>query len=87
MRTMDIQETFDTAATELCRRVGLPYPPPSGKTYGVNDAEWTAEEEADFKAWLIDYLKTVPAFKRMGMRYVKKEADWFMFQFGWRTKE
>jgi hypothetical protein len=79
-------EHFDVIATELCRRVGLPYPPPDGTKYEVDAATWAEKEEADFEKWLFDYLKIVPLFKRMGIKYIRKEIQWFMFQFSWKTK-
>ena len=79
-------EYFDDIAGELCRRVGLAFPPPAGTKYEVEDATWTEAEENDFKEWLIVYLKTVPLFKRRGVPYIKKEADWFIFQYSWKYK-
>ena len=81
---MKTDDTFNVIATELCRRVGVEYPPP--KKLNVEDYEWTQEEEDDFEKWMTNYLKTVPSFRRMGLPYIKKEVDWFIFQYGWKTK-
>jgi len=78
---------FDVIATELCRRVGLPFPPPEGTKYEVDTATWTEAEETDFRVWMKAYLKTVPMFKRMGVRYIDKEIMWFVFQHGWKLSD
>lgn len=80
-------EQFDVIAAELCRRVGLAYPPPEGTKYEVDAATWTLAEESDFREWLIAYLKTVQPYKRMGRRYTLKEVEWFIFQYSWKYKE
>lgn len=81
------KEIFDVIATELCRRVKLTYPPPEGSKYKVDAATWTKVEEDDFREWMKKYLLTIPSFRRMGVRYIKKEIEWFVFQFGWKYKE
>lgn len=86
MNSTALTKTVGIAVTELCRRVNLPWPPPEGTKYEVDQATWTEAEENDFKEWLIAYLKTVPIFKRMGMKYLKREADWFIFQYSWKYK-
>ena len=80
-------EVFDVVAGELCLRVGLKYPPPVGTKYEVDAATWTEENEDHFREWLTSYLKTVPRFKSMGKAYIKKEVDWFVFQYGWKYKD
>jgi hypothetical protein len=81
------RKTFDAIATELCRRVGLAFPPPKGIVYQTDAAQWTPAEENDFREWLTGYLKTVPPYKRMSKSYIKKEVDWFIFQYSWKYKE
>jgi hypothetical protein len=76
---------FDLIATELCRRVGVGYPPPN--KINPQDYEWTQEEEDDFRKWLTKYLKSRTMFKEMGNKYIEKEVEWFIFQYGWKTKE
>ena len=80
-----VKTVFDAAVTELCRRVGITYPP-EHKT-APQDYEWTQAEEDDFRKWLTGYLKKSQPFKRMGVRYIKKEVDYFMFQYGWKVKD
>ena len=84
MNTCEHTKTFDAVAAELCRRVGLPYPPPKGTKYKVSLRAWTKAEENDFREWLMAYLCTLPPYKRMGKTYIKKEIDWFLFQYGWK---
>jgi hypothetical protein len=80
-------ETFDAIANELCRRVGLAFPPPEGTKYEVGDAQWTEAEENDFRGWLTGYLKTVPGWKQRSKREIKREVDWFIFQYGWKYSD
>lgn len=87
MNTYKRTETFDVIAAELCRRVGLAYPPPKGTVYETDAATWTEAEESDFRDWLTAYLKTVPRYKRMGKSYIRKDVEWFVFQYGWKYKE
>jgi hypothetical protein len=81
----EIKKVFDVLATELCRRVGCPYPQP-GKQIQPTDYEWTAEDEEDFRVWVMKYLKKVPYFKRMGKRYIERELEWFIFNYSWKLK-
>ena len=82
------KKQFAKIEEELCRRVNLPYPPPEGKRYDVSkDANWTEAEEADFKQWLIAYLRATPAFKRMTKRYAEDWAGWIVFDLGWRISD
>ncbi len=74
-------------SVELCRRVGANFPPPPGKQIGPTDYEWTEAEEESYEAWLIEYLLKIPMFRRLGKRYVKKEAEWFMFNYGWKIRK
>jgi len=80
-----MSEITNALSTELCKRVGLEYPPP----YEVapTDYEWTQAEEDDFVQWMKQFLLTVPMFKRMGKRHINKEISWFIFQYGWKIKE
>ncbi len=87
MNAYERTQTFDAIATELCKRVGLTFPPPEGTKYEVDAATWTEAEENDFREWLTGYLKTVSPYKRMGKPYIKKEVNWFIFQYGWKYKE
>jgi hypothetical protein len=80
-----VKKVFDVVVTELCRRVGLKYPPE--QQVAPQDYEWPQSEEDDFRKWLTDYLKSVQPFKRMGVKYIKKEVDYFMFQYGWKVKD
>lgn len=73
---------------ELCRRVGLPYPSPAGKPYDVSkDATWTEAEEAEFKVWLVKYLRTIPRLKRMRKASIENWAGWIVFDLGWKISE
>lgn len=73
---------------ELCRRVGLPYPSPAGKPYDVSkDATWTEAEEAEFKVWLVKYLRTIPRLKRMRKTAIENWAGWIVFDLGWKISE
>ena len=55
---------------------------------------WTAEQEQEFRAWLINYLKTTPAARRELMRFpslqgkrdLERFADLFLLNYGWKTK-
>lgn len=81
------EENWSVVIKELCRRVGLAYPLPPGEQYEVDAATWTKAEEDDFRVWLTDYCKTVPKFKRRGLRWIKQTVDWFIFNFSWKYKE
>jgi hypothetical protein len=82
-----LSKIFDNCAKELCRRVGVIYPIETGEIIEPYHYEWTAEEEKDFMEWMKGYLKTIPYFKRMGVKYIDKEISWFIFQYGWKYKE
>ena len=84
---MGKDNVFDKIAGELCRRVGLEFPPPAGTKYEVGDATWTESEEDDFRKWLTAYLKTVRPYKSMVKARLKKEIDWFIFQYSWKYKK
>lgn len=86
MNTNERTKTFDTIATELCRRVSCPYPPPKGMVIQPQDYAWTEAEENDFRKWMMGYLKTVPMFKRMGKPHMRKEVAWFILQYSWKYK-
>ena len=82
------KKQFTKIEEELCRRVNLPYPPPEGKPYDVTQAAtWTEAEEADFKQWLIAYLRATPAFKRMSKKSIENWAGWIVFDLGWRISD
>ena len=78
---------YNDIESELCRRVGLEYPPPSGEKYQVDAATWTKAEEDDYRAWLYQYLRTKPTWKNRGKNYIKSEVDWFIFGYSWKYKE
>jgi hypothetical protein len=83
-----ITQIFDDCAVELCRRVGLCYPPSEkDKPYKVDDATWTIEEEQDFAEWMKKYLKSCSRFKIMGKNHISKEVDFFLFSYGWKYKK
>lgn len=83
----DAKEIFDVLAAELCQRVGLDYPPPVGSKYEVTDATWTETDQNDFIEWMRKYLSKTQPFKRMGKKYIEKEIQWFIFQYGWKCEE
>jgi len=83
---MTDKEVFEVLAKELCRRVNAEYPPPEGTIIKPTDYSWTETEECDFKEWMKKYLFTAPMFKQRGKQYIAKEADWFIFQYGWKTR-
>jgi len=44
---------------------------------------WTREQELDFKVWLVGEMRK--DFKISRKRAIN-EADWFILDFGWKTK-
>jgi len=55
--------------------------------------EWNASEEEDFKSWIVDYLyenkdarNYLMRFPRKNKKDLKKLADEFVFNYGWKTK-
>jgi hypothetical protein len=77
----------DFVFTELCSRVGLPYPPPPGICYEVDAGQWTLAEEKDFREWLVKYCNSIPKIKRRGKVWLEKALSWFILQYSWRYKE
>ncbi len=75
---------MEKVSEELCRRVGLPFPPPKGVKYAVDDATWTQEEEDDFKIWLRAYLNK--RYKHMTKRSLDRQVSWIIFGYGWKIK-
>jgi len=80
----DHNDHFDIIAKELCNRVNLPYPPIEGHKYKVDATKWTITEEEDFRQWLITYMKTIPRYRRRGIKWIQKTVAWFIFQYGWK---
>lgn len=87
MRKKTVQEALECAEEELCKRVGLKYPPDDGVIYTPDSATWTKEEENDFKYWMLQYLRQVSAFKTVKLKALTKEIDWFVLQYGWEYKK
>ena len=82
------KKQFAKIEEELCRRVNLPYPHPEGKQYDVStSANWTEAEQGNFCEWLLAYLKKIPKFRRMGKAWIKEQAGWIVFKYGWRISE
>jgi len=79
------EQTSDIIFRELCKRVGLPYPPPPGEPYKVDAATWTQEQEDDFKGWLRTFLGRRSPW-RLSKRLRDRAVDGIIFQFGWVTR-
>ena len=86
IKSKENKDIVKVISEELCQRVNLPYPPPIGTKYKVDDAVWTQSEENYYRNWLVEYLKSVPRFKLMGIKYINKEVDWFVGNYGWKYK-
>ena len=86
MNTYERTKTFNAIATELCRRVNCPYPPPKGTVIQPQDYSWTEAEENDFREWMMGYLLSIPGWKRMGKVSLKREIVWFMLQYSWKYR-
>jgi len=80
---------------EMCKRVGAKF---KDVDFGSNrwyvDYQWTEEEQSDFKTWLADYLyKTREARQELTTiwnntkKRCRDAASFFIFNYGWRTKE
>jgi hypothetical protein len=78
---MNEKETIDALATELCRRVGAPYPSP--KPIKPTDYTWSQEQEDDYRAWAVNLLKSKGPLKRMGKKYINAVMDTFLGNYGW----
>jgi hypothetical protein len=87
MRRKTKEEIWESIVEELCNRVGLKYPPDEGVKYKIDDATWPLDEEFDFKMWMFNYLRETTPFKRMSLRKLTSEIDWFMFAYSWKYKE
>lgn len=44
---------------------------------------WTEQKQKKFKVWLVKELRTLSMTKRMA----EVEAEWFICNYGWTTKE
>lgn len=56
--------------------------------------EWTEAEQDSFKEWLVGYLytntqarKAIVEIPIRNKRHLKKVADMFVFNYGWKLKE
>jgi hypothetical protein len=84
-----------TVFQELFRRVGDEYSvEKTADDFWFNQHEWTEEEQKDFIKWLTDYLMVHKEARHELMRFPirnKKKceatAQWFSFQYGWKTKK
>ncbi len=80
---------------EMCKRVNAPYDQIDFQQKDwFSKYEWTMDEQADFNEWLVAYLYTNTQARKALLevpirtkRHIKKAADMFLFQFGWRFKE
>jgi hypothetical protein len=79
-----MKETFNALATELCRRVGAPYPSP--KPINPTDYTWTQSEEDDYREWAINLLRSKGPLRRMGKKYVSAVMDTFLANYGWMVE-
>ena len=79
-----LTEFRDDCIKEMFRRVGVEY-----SAEFVTDpkwfwkCEWTEEQETDFKKWLIKQMKKHSLLKHRA----DKEADWFLFMWGWKIRK
>jgi hypothetical protein len=90
---------------EMCRRVGADFDTLDFEEEGKYDSdkkewikkpwymqhEWTLEEEADFKVWLMEELKHPSVKNAVGCVATDKQsrktaAMWFLVSHGWSTK-
>jgi len=88
---MITDKLYETAVVEMAKRVGLNWESYEdalaySKEHGTvwyNTLEWTEDDMADFKDWLIKLL-------RKETKWSKKKCDWeagvFILCYGWRTK-
>ena len=81
--------------TKMCEFVGTT---PDKVDFDARDwywqYQWTEEEQEKFKKWLIEYLKensyarkTVMRFPRKNSAMIKKVANTFIFNYGWKIKK
>jgi hypothetical protein len=52
------------------------------KPFWFHERSWTTKEEESFKDWLVWYLKNN---YKMTIKKAKKEADFFLLSYGWKT--
>jgi len=80
---------------EMCSRVNADYEHLDFKSPNwFMEYEWTEVEQDSFKKWLVDYLyndtkvrKAICKFPIRTKRHLRKVADMFLFQYGWKIKD
>jgi len=56
------------------------------------DHEWTAEQEEEFRKWLLQHLKKLPMkrFRQLyssGKYQLEKKVMWFCMMYAWKIKQ
>lgn len=71
---------------EMFLRVGEKYPNKelTDRDMWYTLRSWTKEEEKSFKEWMIKYMTKK---ERVSKKKAKEEVSFFLFQYGWTTKE
>jgi len=85
---------LDIILEEMFKRVGAIYDPAKVHIDGwYNEHEWTKTEEDNFINWLAELLYSnkdarnkIMAFKSKNKKRCKDAANWFVFNYGWKTK-
>jgi len=94
-RLADMNPYLQRALMEMCKRVGADA---ESIDYGADDwyvqHEWSQQEQELFKDWLAAWLyddakarRALMEFPRKNKKYCRQVADWFVFQYGWRTSQ
>lgn len=77
-------QTTEDCLVELFKRVGEPYPnelTKQDKWYHLR--AWTKDEEADFKKWMDDLLKSRYKWSKSKR---SREVAYFLLAYGWKNK-
>lgn len=82
---MNIKQFFDDAFSKMFEMVGIAQFDASfiNEPFWYTKYQWTREEEEIFKKWFIEEYRN--RFKK-SKRYATDECQWFVFNYGWKSK-
>lgn len=76
---------FNHAFSKMFEMVGIKYDKSFiNQPFWYTKHEWTREVETSFKEWFISEYRQ--QFKKKKI-YAEDEARWFLFNYGWKSKE
>ena len=86
MKSNGYNDASEKCLKEMFRRVGEVYPNPklTSEDNWYTKRNWSIEDQASFKRWMIDYLQTKFGW---GKKKCEWESDMFLLDRGWTTKK